>query len=1255
MTPFTHLHLHTEYSLLDGACRIKPLMKHAKELGMTSIAMTDHGVMYGAIDFYKAAHDAGLHPIIGCECYVAPRSRHDKVHAYDSERFHLVLLCENQTGYQNLIKMVSAAWTEGFYTKPRIDRELLEQHHEGLICLSACLAGEVLQNLLKDDYEKAKEVCLWYNNLFGQGNYYLELQDHGLEEQKQTNPLLIRLSRETGIPLVVTNDCHYIRKEDAEIQKILVCVSTKHTIDEDTGMGFSTEEFYVKSGDEMAALFPEIPEAVENTNKIAERCHVDFKFGDTKLPIFKVPNDQDHFEYFKGLCYDGMIRCYGENYPQEYMDRLNYELGIINQMGFIDYFLIVWDYINYAKSVGIPVGPGRGSGAGSIAAFTCGITDIDPMRYSLLFERFLNPERVSMPDFDIDFCYERRQEVIDYVVRQYGADHVAQIATFGTMAAKGAVQDVGRVLGMSFADVNAVKKEIPAELGMTIEKALQSSQDLKKMYDTNPDVKKLIDVSMQVEGMPRNTGMHAAGVVICDRPVDDYVPLFKSGDSVVTQYYKGWVEKLGLLKMDFLGLRTLTVIADAEKMIHKREPDFDIRKINIDDEATYKMLGEGGTFAVFQCESGGIRSLMINMQPRNLEDIIAVIALYRPGPMDFIPAYLENRAHPDKITYHCPELQPILDVTCGVIVYQEQVMQIFRELAGYSLGAADMVRRAVAKKQADVLAEQRKYFLYGSDGTDGGSKCDGCLKRGISEDAANAIFDDMASFASYAFNKSHSAAYALVTFQTAYLRCHYPAEFMASMLTSVLSNTDKVVAYIDECANLGIEVLPPSVNESGEKFTVVDGNIRFGLLAIKNLGAGFISFLIQEREENGPFYSYYSFCKRVYCKEFNRRSLENLIKSGACDCFGHNRRQMLLMIDDILASLESDKKSKIEGQIGFFDLSADLAQASEPPVPDVKELPERERLQLEKETTGMYMSGHPMTEYATLSKKLGSAKTSSLMASDLNDPESPYHDGDKIRILCLLSTVRKKITKNDTTMAFLSIEDTAGSIEVLVFPKKYEQFADLLVEDTVVLLTGKLSLRDDEVPKLLLEEVASVDGMKDDDDLIKNYRLPPMEFKPLQRSQGSADELPPPPPVASSTPSADYDADYGYVPPEDYNNIPVPDYNDVPPAAPPAPEKPKPVMRALPKKQLPAPQVSVTHDNAKKGLFLRVASRNGEVLSKVKSLCGIFAEDGTLPVIFYYADEKQYDFASGLRTEWNEPLAFCLATLLGEKNVAARL
>ena len=1203
MVNFTHLHIHTEYSILDGACRIKPLIKHVKEMGQTAIAVTDHGVMHGCIDFYKACKGEGIKPIIGCEVYVAPRSRFDKVHGIDNQRYHLVLLAKNYNGYKNLIKLVSAAWTEGFYTKPRVDHEILEQYHEDIICLSACLAGEIPQALLKNDYESAKNTALWYKNLFGDGNYYLEIQDHGLEEQHRTNPDIIRIARELDIPLVATNDAHYVKKEDAEVQKILLCIQTKKTLNEDTGMGFSTDEFYVKSGEEMLSLFPDYPDAIENTNKIAEMCNVEFTFGNSILPNYEVPEGLTHFEYFRNLCYDGFVKRYGENGPQEYKDRLDYELGIIDSMGFTDYFLIVWDYINYARSVGIPVGPGRGSGAGSIAAYCVGITAIDPMRYSLLFERFLNPERVSMPDFDIDFCYVRRPEVIEYVKRKYGADHVAQIATFGTMAAKGAVRDVGRVLGIPLNITQAVTKEIPGDLGMTIAKALEASQDFRKLYDGDPQIKRLVDISMKVEGMVRNTGMHAAGVVICRDPVDEYVPLFKSGDSVVTQYYKGWVESLGLLKMDFLGLRTLTVVTDAEKLVREKVPDFDVYDIDIDDKETYDMLANGGTSCVFQCESAGIRSLMINMHPNCLEDIIAVIALYRPGPMDFIPGYLENRSHPDEIKYHTPELAPILDVTYGTIVYQEQVMQIFRDLAGYSLGASDMVRRAVAKKQADVLEQQRKYFLYGSDGSDGSSPCDGCVKRGITPEAANAIFDDMASFASYAFNKSHSAAYAYVTYQTAWLRCHYPCEFMAAMLTSVLSNADKLVANIAECGNLGISVLPPHVNASSEEFTVEENAVRFGLLAVKNVAQSYVELIIKERNDNGPYESFFSFCKRTYGTEFNRRSVEHLIKAGALDGMGTNRNQMLQMMELVIESLESDKKASVSGQLGFFDMSQELAKASEPEIPDIPEFSEKEILQLEKEASGIYMSGHPMTAYKDYARKIHAVKIIDLLEADVNDKTSQFKSGQRVRILTILSSVKKKVTKNNTTMAFLQAEDVTGSIECVVFPKKMEQIADLLAEDNIVMIEGRLELSDDSASKISLDSIELAPTTEQ----LKGGRAaaapPPPEYKPIKR--------------------------------------------DIPLAA--SYETPAP---SSPVTSAPAHPQAVTQKKSTRGLFLRLPTERCPELEQIMPL--ITQYSGPTPVHFYYTDVNKYNMQTGIRTSVTAALYGKLQNILGNSNVVLK-
>ena len=979
---FTHLHLHTEYSLLDGACRLDDLLDRAVELGMDSIAITDHGVMYGAVDFYKKAKARGIKPIIGCECYLASRGRKDKVHALDNERYHLVLLCENATGYQNLISMVSKAWTEGFYTKPRIDRELLEQYHEGIIALSACLAGEIPRALIADDYERAKEKALWYNKVFGQGNFYLELQNHGIREQKQIEPMLIRLSKETGIPLVATNDTHYVRKEDSKIQQVLICIATNTTLGQGNGLEFDSDEFYLKSEEEMHELFSHVPEAIENTQIIADRCNYDFEFGNTKLPHFEVPDGRDHFEWFREQCYAGMYRNYGDNPPKEYFDRLNYELDVINKMGYVDYFLIVHDFIRYAKSKGIPVGPGRGSGAGSIAAYCIGITGIDPMKYNLLFERFLNPERVSMPDFDVDFCYERRGEVIDYVIEKYGADHVAQIVTFGTLAARAAIRDVGRAMGIPYNIVDNVSKQVPRELNITIQKALKKSPEFRSLYESSDEIKSLIDTSMKVEGMPRHTSTHAAGVVITRDPVASYVPLALNDNSPVTQYTMTTLEELGLLKMDFLGLRTLTVINDAVKMIRLKDNSFDINKIDIADKATYEMMASGQTEGVFQFESAGMKSVLIGLKPVDIEDLIAVISLYRPGPMDSINTYIENRHHPEKTVYKTEKLREILEVTYGCMIYQEQVMQIFRSLAGYSYGRADIVRRAMSKKKHDVMEKERKNFIYGIVREDGTVECDGCVKRGIPAEVANDIFDDMSSFASYAFNKSHATAYAYVAYQTAYLKCHYPCEFMAALLSSVLDNTDKVTEYTDECNRIGIKILPPNVNESNDNFTVSNGNIRFGMLAIKNLGRSFIRNIISERNA-GKFTSFYNFCSRMHGSDFNKRAVESLIKSGALDGLGANRRQMLMAMNEIIDELDSKKRRNVEGQIGLFD-SVGGESHSESALKFFDEFPQSELLAMEKSTTGLYLSGHPMASHAELAASMGCVRIAELANSGEN-------------------------------------------------------------------------------------------------------------------------------------------------------------------------------------------------------------------------------------------------------------------------------
>ncbi len=1068
---FAHLHVHSEYSLLDGACRIEPMLDKIKSMGQTSVALTDHGVMYGVVDFYKAAKARGLNPIIGCEVYVAPRSRFDKVHGIDNERYHLILLCKNNTGYKNLIKLVSEGWINGFYTKPRVDKELLEQHHEGLIALSGCLAGEVARALERNDYEEAKKVAEWYNGVFGDGNYYLEIQNHGLDEQLRINPMLISLSKELNIPLAATNDAHYVDKQDSKIQQVLICIQTNHTLGEDTGLEFGTQEFYLKSEEEMREAFSECPQAVDNTAKIAEQCHVEFEFGKTKLPHFDVPDGWSHFDWFANLCRKGLKERYGDSPPQEYIDRLEYELGIIDKMGYTDYYLIVHDFIRHAKSVGIPVGPGRGSGAASICAYCIGITGIDPMKYNLLFERFLNPERVSMPDFDVDFCFERRGEVIDYVIDKYGADHVAQIVTFGTMAAKAAIRDVGRAMGMSYSAVDNIAKQIPNELNITLEKALKRSAEFKALYDKDAEAHELIDTAMKVEGMPRHASTHAAGVVITHDPVVSYVPLARNDEAIVTQFTMTTLEELGLLKMDFLGLRTLTVIRNAEKAIRNTDPSFSIENIDMEDRQVFDMLCAGQTEGVFQFESAGMRSVLSQLKPESVEDLIAVISLYRPGPMDSIPTYIENRHNPAKIKYKTPKLKSILDVTYGCIVYQEQVMQICRELAGYSYGRADIVRRAMSKKKHDVMLRERDSFVNGAVDENGNILCEGAVRRGVPADVANEIFDEMISFASYAFNKAHAAAYAFVAYRTAWLKCHYPCEFLAALLTSFLDNSGKVAQYINECSRLGIKILPPHVNRSTEAFEVSDGNIHFSLLAVKNLGRGFIRRMVDERTMNGNFKDFYDFCRRMYGKDFNRRAIESLVKCGAFDGMGANRRQMCAVIDPIIEELDNTKRRNVEGQIGFGDLSSD--SAAEPTeskssfaYPPAEEFSPEMLLKYEKEVAGMYLSGHPMAQYRELSKALKCAQIGDIAAE-----ESRYKDNDRVLLLGLITSAKKKITKSDATMAFLNFEDMTGSIEVIVFPKTLIEKPTMFHEGNILLLHGRVSMREDEDTKVVCEAV----------------------------------------------------------------------------------------------------------------------------------------------------------------------------------------
>ncbi|HIW23023.1 MAG TPA: DNA polymerase III subunit alpha [Candidatus Acutalibacter stercoravium] len=1067
---FAHLHVHTEYSLLDGACRMERLLDAAKEMGQTAVAITDHGCMYGVVEFYKAAKKRGIQPILGCEVYVARRTRFDKVHELDGENRHLVLLCENETGYHNLLALVSKAWVEGFYSKPRVDLDLLREHHEGLIALSACLAGEIPRALTRGDYEGAREAALRYEGIFGRGNFYLELQDHGMAEQKRINPQLIRLSRETGIPLVATNDCHYIAPEDSRMHRVLLCIQTGRTIEDENAMEFGSEEFYFKSEEEMRALFPDVPEAADNTVKIAQRCQVELEFGKTKLPAFFTPDGSDNLEFFRRLCQEGLIRRYGEDPPQEYRDRLEYEIRVISQMGYVNYYLIVWDFIRYARSVGIPVGPGRGSGAGSLAAYCVGITNVDPMRYDLLFERFLNPERVSMPDFDIDFSDERRDEIIGYVVDKYGADHVAQIVTFGTMAARGALRDVGRALNIPYNKVDQVAKLVPLSLGMTLDTAMKQSKELREKVEADPQVKELWDMARKVEGMPRHASTHAAGVVITDKPVMDYVPLSKNDDAVVTQYTMTAIEELGLLKMDFLGLRNLSVIDHAEKLVRRREAGFSIEAAPEDDRAVFRMLSEGHSEGVFQLESPGMKRLLVQAQPACVEDLIAIISLYRPGPMQFIPQYLESRKNPESVHYRHPLLRPILEPTGGCIIYQEQVMQIFRDLAGYSLGRADIVRRAMAKKKHDVLEREREVFLHGQQREDGTWEVDGCLRRGVDQQTALELFKEIESFASYAFNKPHAAGYAVVAYQTAYLKCHYPCEYMAALLSSVLGQTGKVAEYIEECGRLGISVLPPHVNYSDTGFTVVGKSIRFGLLAVKNLGRNVIARMVEERRGGGEFTSFYNFCKRMAGRDLNRRAIESLVKCGALDGLGNNRREMLLAVERVLDSLEADKRRNVEGQMGFFDAPGS-AQGGEPPLEKTEDFSAADKLNMEKEVTGMYLSGHPMAAYAGLYQEGGYARMDEILQSAGERETGRYQDGQWVTLLGMVVGVRKKATKNNAQMAFVSLEDMYGAITALVFPKVLEQYGSLLYEGAVVEVQGKLSFTEDKAPELVCQSL----------------------------------------------------------------------------------------------------------------------------------------------------------------------------------------
>lgn len=1060
---FTHLHVHTEYSLLDGCCRIEQLIDRAAELGQRSLAITDHGVMYGVISFYKYALSKGVKPIIGCEVYVAPRSRFDKQKGPDSRYSHLVLLCENNEGYRNLIKLVSAGFTEGFYSKPRIDRELLKKYHSGIIALSACLAGEIPQLLLNGEYEKAKQTALWYREVFGENNYFLELQDHGIEEQRKVNPQIIRIAEETGIGLVATNDVHYIKHDDFKMHKVLLCIQTGSKITEDNPIEFKTNEFYLKSADEMASLFKATPQAITNTAKIAERCNVSFEFGKIKLPRFDI-GERDHFHYFKEKCLEGLHRIYGDSPDKTVTDRLDYELGVINRMGYVDYYLIVADFVNYAKSNGIPVGPGRGSGAASLAAYCIGITGIDPIKYDLYFERFLNPERVSMPDFDIDFCYVNRQKVIDYVIKKYGSDRVSQIVTFGTMAARAAIRDVGRAMDIPYAVCDKTAKLIPQSLGMTIERALSGSKELKGLYDNDPQIKELIDMALKLEGMPRHASTHAAGVVISDKPIAEYVPLAVNDEAVVTQYTMTALDELGLLKMDFLGLRNLTVIADTERFIRKNEPDFDIEKIPLDDAATYEMMGKGLTDGVFQFESDGMKNVLRQFGPRSIEDLTAILSLYRPGPMDSIPKYIHNRHHPEDVKYDTPLLKPILDITYGCIVYQEQVMQVFRTLAGYSLGRADIVRRAMAKKKHAVMEREREFFIHGERDENGNVLCPGALANGVSEETANKIFDDMSSFSSYAFNKAHAAAYSFVAYRTAYLKCHYPSEYFAALMTSMMDSGSKIALYTADLKRAGIKILPPSVNYSLAGFTPDGNNIRFGLLAVKNLGVGIIERLIKEREENGLYTSMYDFCLRNYSREFNRKALEGLIKSGAMDGLGENRRQMLYNIDGVMAAADNEKRFSAEGQLNLFEEMGETAKY-EPQ--QVDEMPKDMLLALEKEATGLYLSGHPLDEYAGY---LSSAKLNK--AADI--AAHKCRDGQMVTVAGLVSGFKVRQLKSNNLMGAGFVEGIDGTVPITVFAAVLAEFRPLLTSGAPIIISGRISEREDRDTEIVVDRVEKI-------------------------------------------------------------------------------------------------------------------------------------------------------------------------------------
>ena len=1072
---FVHLHVHTEYSLLDGACRISELMDRVKELGQQAVAITDHGVMYGVIDFYKAAKAAGIKPIIGCEVYVAPRTRFDKVHSLDREANHLVLLCENETGYHNLSYMVSHGFLDGFYNRPRVDIELLKQHHEGLIALSACLAGKIPQALMQNDYALARQTASEYAQIFGEDHFYLELQDHGLPEQPPVNQGIVRLSQELGLPLVVTNDAHYLRREDAQTQDVLMCIQMGKTVDDPNRLKFGTDEFYLKSEQELRPLFESVPEAFENTCKIAERCCVEFEFGHYHLPEFKLPEWYDSLSYLTELCEEGFRELYGSEHP-EYHKQLEYEIAMIEKMGFTDYFLIVSDFVRYAKSVGIPVGPGRGSAAGSMVTYTLHITDIDPLQYGLYFERFLNPERVTMPDIDMDFGDTRRAEVVDYVRRKYGEDHVAQIVTFGTMAARGAIRDVGRALNFTYAETDVVAKLVPTTLHITLDDALNTSDQLRKMYESDERVKKLIDTARALEGMPRNTSTHAAGVVITRLPVYHYVPLATNDDTVVTEYTMTTLEELGLLKMDFLGLRNITVLDDAMQEIRRAEPDFSMSRVIDNDPKVMQMLTEGRTSGVFQMESAGMTSVCTGLKPQSIEDLSIIVAAYRPGPMESIPRLIACKADPSSVKYKHPLLEPILSITYGCILYQEQVIEIFRKLGGYSLGQADMVRRAMSKKKVKDIERERDAFISG----DAARGICGCEANGIPREIAQSIYNEMYDFANYAFNKAHSVCYAVIAYQTAWFKYYYPRQYMAALMTSVLDSSEKISEYISECRAMSIALLPPDVNESDDHFTVVDEGIRFGLAAVKNVGRGLIQKLMAQRQEGGKFSGLEDFCRRMYGADLNKRVLENLIKCGACDCFGLKRSQMLRIFEAVMDSVSDGMRKNVDGQMGLFEMETEEdAPLSEIHVPDVPELSAQERMTMEKETTGLYLSGHPMDSYRRLLTGISVAPIGQILQS-FSDHTGQFSDEQVLNIAGIVQTVRMKTTRNRSVMSYVTLEDDTGSIELLAFSNAVSQYGNLLHENSAVVVNGRISVRDEKDPQMIVNRVRPISDFSDE-------------------------------------------------------------------------------------------------------------------------------------------------------------------------------